>query len=209
MANTNTALIQVLGAIAYGEKKAYEEAKNASQQVADENERITLKKIAAEELRHHKGFVRRLNALGADPERAMRPYIEPLDKYHGMPPGDEISEAVWSFLGEGVATDMLIWLKKVVDPETSSFVDTVMEDEAGHERHAVENLKAIIGNSPANKLKASKAAFDFVGRMLFSSGGNGIPFYAFVRLGRPHELLTNLITGYLRRIAAIQGIIKL
>ncbi|MGI8793920.1 MAG: ferritin-like fold-containing protein [Acidimicrobiales bacterium] len=44
-----------------------------------ETQRKRFRKVAAEELRHHKGFVTRLEALGADPERAMRPYREALD----------------------------------------------------------------------------------------------------------------------------------
>ena len=62
---TNTALIQVLGAIAYGELKAHEGAKAAAAEATTEDERRWHRQVAAEELRHHKGFVKRLEALGA------------------------------------------------------------------------------------------------------------------------------------------------
>lgn len=78
----NTALIQVLGAVAHGELKAYEGAK-ADAAATDEATRRRYRKVAAEELRHHEGFVARLEALGADPERAMRPYRQALDTCSG------------------------------------------------------------------------------------------------------------------------------
>ena len=132
----NTALIQVLGAVAYGELKAYEGAKAEADAATAEAERRRYRKVAAEELRHHKGFVARLEAMGADPERAMAPYRGPLDRYHGRAPGDAVDEAVFGYLGEGVADDLLQWLRRVVDPETAAFIDTVIEDEVEHEAGA-------------------------------------------------------------------------
>src|SRR5690606_3196130 len=70
----NKALVQVLGAVAYGELKAYEGAKADAERATDPAVRRRFRKVAAEELRHHKGFVSRLQAMGADPARAMRPY---------------------------------------------------------------------------------------------------------------------------------------
>ena len=78
----NKALVQVLGAVAYGELKAYEGAKAEAEAAPDEATRKRFRKVAAEELRHHKGFVARLEAMGADPERAMRPYRVAFDRYH-------------------------------------------------------------------------------------------------------------------------------
>src|SRR5487761_1477561 len=126
----STALIQVLGAVAYGEQKAYEEAKGFAAQATGDANRKMWRTIAAEELRHHKGFVRRLEALGADPQRAMRPFRASLDHYHGLPPeSDEVSAAVIALLGEGIAADLLQWLRKVSDPDTAIFIDTVIADE--------------------------------------------------------------------------------
>ena len=78
----NTALIQVLGAVAYGELKAYDGAKAEAESAETDEARRWHRQVAAEELRHHKGFVKRLEALGAEPERAMAPYRLPLDRYH-------------------------------------------------------------------------------------------------------------------------------
>src|SRR5579883_1850113 len=116
-------MIQVLGAIAYGEQKAHDAAAAEAAAATDEADRRALRKIAAEELRHHKGFVRRLEALGADPDRAMAPYRTSLDKYHGAHKGSDVQEAVWAYLGEGVADDLLSWLRRVADADTAAFID--------------------------------------------------------------------------------------
>jgi hypothetical protein len=154
----NTTLVQVLGAVAYGEWKAYEGAKADAAAAPDEATRRRFRKVAAEELRHHKGFVARLEALGADPERAMRPFRGPLDRYHGHRSDDPVEEAVFSYLGEGVADDLLHWLRRVVDPETAAFIDTVIADEVDHEAAAASDggahaLERSAGRHAARRLR--------------------------------------------------------
>ncbi|HMC52351.1 MAG TPA: ferritin-like domain-containing protein [Acidimicrobiales bacterium] len=197
-----TALIQVLGAVAYGEWKAYEGARTRAQQAGTEEERLAYRKVAAEELRHHKGFRARLEALGADPERAMRPYRGALDRYHAGEPGSPIEEAVWSYLGEGVADDLLQWLRRVVDPETAAFIDTVIADEEEHEAMATAELRSLV-SGPRQRQAAGRAAQSMALHMLGSGGATPLPFTAFVRLGRPLELIGAILGGHVRRMRAI------
>lgn len=197
------ALIQVLGAIAYGEWKAYEGALAKASVATDATERRVWRTIAAEELRHHKGFLRRLRALDADPDRAMRPYRTALDRFHAAPEGDEVEEAVWSFMGEGVADDLLRWFRRVADAETAAFVESVLADEVGHEARAAASLRALLEGAPGRKSAAARAARRMVGRMIGAGGGDAMPFIAFARLGRTHELLGQLVGGQIRRLRAI------
>lgn len=198
----NKALIQVLGAVAYGELKAYDGAKAEAQAATDEATRLRYRKVAAEELRHHKGFVARLEALGADPERAMRPYRQALDTYHGHEPGDPVDEAMFGYLGEGIADDLLTWLRKVVDPDTAAFIDTVIEDEIEHEANAAADLRAVL-EDPTNRRKAERASQKMVAQMLWSGRRGATPLIAFLRLGRPADLLATIIGGHARRMRAL------
>jgi rubrerythrin len=201
-----TALVQVLGAIAYGEWKAYEGATakaDAAAAAGDASSRRVWRQIAAEELRHHKGFVRRLEALGADPERAMRPYRASLDRYHGSPEGDEVEEAVWSFMGEGVADDLLRWFRHVADPETAAFVETVLADEVGHEARAAAALRELLDAAPGRRVTAARAARRMVQRMVVAGQPSPVRFGAFLQLGRAPELFGELIGGQVRRLRAI------
>jgi len=197
-----TALIQVLGAVAYGEWKAYEKAKAKEGEAADPADRLTWRTIAAQELRHHRGFVRRLEVMGADPERAMRPYRNALDRYHGTEPGNPVEEAVWSYLGEGVADDLLEWLRRVADADTAAFIDTVIADEEEHEGLATEHLRALLAD-PATHAEAARAARRMALVMLGSGRVTPLPFAAFVRVGRPHELIAAILGGHARRMRAI------
>ena len=199
----NTPLIQVLGAVAYGELKAYEGAKAEAEAATTEAERRRFRKVAAEELRHHKGFVARLEALGADPERAMAPYRGPLDRYHGRTPGDAVDEAVFGYLGEGVADDLLQWLRRVVDPETATFIDTVIADEVEHEAGAAADLRAVLEITPDGRRRAARASRRMLVHMLWSGRRGATPLTAFLRLGRPHDLLGAILGGHARRMAAV------
>jgi DNA-binding ferritin-like protein (Dps family) len=199
----NTALVQVLGAVAYGEHKAYEGAKLQADAATDEATRRRYRTVAAEELRHHKGFVSRLEALGADPERAMRPYRVALDRYHGRPPADAVTEAVYGYLGEGVADDLLTWLRRVVDSDTATFIDTVIEDEVEHEAAAAADLRAVLDAEPGGRRRAARASRQMLVHMLWSGRDRGAPMAAFLRLGRPAELLRVLAAGHVRRMRAI------
>lgn len=198
----NTALVQVLGAVAYGELKAYEGAKADAAAAPDEAARRRYRKVAAEELRHHKGFVARLEAMGADPERAMRPYRRALDTYHGRAPGHPVDEAIFGYLGEGIADDLLTWLRTVVDPDTAAFIDTVIEDEVEHEAAAAAELRAVL-DSPAARLRAGRAAQKMVAHMLLSGRRGATPMAAFLRVGRPVDLLAAILGGHVRRMRAV------
>lgn len=200
-------MIQVLGAIAYGEWKAYDGARREADAATDPAEAASHRKVAAEELRHHKGFVRALEAMGADPERAMAPYRGALDTYHATETGDPVAEAMWAYLGEGVADDLLGWLRKVVDADTAAFVESVIADEEEHEALAAERLRSLIEAEPDGRVRAGKAARSMITRMLSSSPGSGrtppLRFMAFLRAGRPHELLWAITSGYARRLRAV------
>lgn len=81
---TNPALVEVLGAVAYGEQKAHEMATDRARLAGDDVTRRQWRRIADGELGHHEGFVRRLEALGADPQRAMAPYRGAVDRVHDL-----------------------------------------------------------------------------------------------------------------------------
>lgn len=198
----NKALVQVLGAVAYGELKAYEGAKAKAAEATDERTRRQFRKVAAEELRHHKGFVKRLEAMGADPERAMRPYRDALDRYHAGRGGSDVAEAMFGYLGEGIADDLLSWLRQVVDSDTAAFIDTVIADEVEHEAAAAAELRGVL-DTPGARQEAARASRRMVAQMLWSGRDKAAPMAAFLRLGKPADLLAVLAGGHFRRMRAV------
>jgi hypothetical protein len=94
-----------------------------------------------------------------------------------------------------------------VDPETGAFVDSVLADGEGHAALAAAALREQLGDAPAGRARAGRAARRLALQMV-SSGARGGPadaarFLAFLRLGRPHELLGAILGGQQRRLAAI------
>ena len=199
----NKALVQVLGAVAYGELKAHELAKAEAEKAEAPDARRRHRIVAAEELRHHKGFVGRLKAMGADPERAMKPFRVPLDRYHAYRPEDPVEAAMFSYLGEGVADDLLSWLRQVADAETAAFIDTVIEDEVGHEAAAAADLRSVLDSEPGARPRAMVAAGRMVAHMLWSGRTGALPLSAFLRLGRGDALIVALVSGQSRRLRAV------
>jgi hypothetical protein len=200
---TEKALVQVLGAVAYGELQAYEGCKVRAAEATDPEERRAWMRQASQELRHYRGFVARLENLGADPERAMRPCRQPLDRFNANQPTDDLEAAVWGYLGEGMADDLMVWLRRVVDDETASFVDSVIRDEAEDEDRAAEELRALLDGRPEQRRLAAQAARRMVLNLLRSGRGGMAPASAFFRLGRPHELVGLIAGGIGRRLREI------
>jgi len=203
----DAAMIQVLGAIAYGELGAHEEAKAKAAAATDDEERTRWRVIAGQELRHYKGFTARLKAMGADPEAAMAEFRPALDAYRGTRPADEVEAAVWAFLGEGIADDLMVWFKTVVDDEMAAFVASVLTDEEAHEGQAAAALRTVIGDNPGSADAALSAAQTMVDNMIASGGGVGTvpsaPLLAFMRVGRADELVRLIMRGFARRLREI------
>lgn len=196
-------MIQVLGAISYGEWRAYEGARAKAETVTDDAEKLAWRTIAAQELRHYKGFTARLEAMGADPDEAMAEFRPTLDTYNTNQPGNAVEDAVWSFLGEGIADDLMVWFRDVVDDDLRAFVETVLADEAEHEDHAAVELRAILASDPANLELARGAAQSMVDNMLSSGGPTSSPVLAFLQLGRADELIKTIVGGFARRLDEI------
>ena len=142
-------------------------------------------------------------ALGDLYKRAMDPYRGPLNTFHAGQPSDTLDSAIWDYMGEGVADDLLGWLVRVADPETASFIRSVQEDEVEHEANAAAGLRDLLETHPGGHRQANLAAARMVRHMLSSGGLRLSPFVAFLRLGRPGDLLGALVGGQVRRLRAI------
>ena len=133
----------------------------------------------------------------------MRPYRTALDRYHSKELGRDVEGGVVAFLGEGVADDLLRWLREVVDDDTAAFIDTVIADEVEHEEHAAETLRRQLADTPDGRRRAGRATRQMVGHMLRSGDRAAAPMLAFLRVGRPTKLLSALAGGHVRRMREI------
>ena len=70
------AVVDLLGALAYGELSAFTRLAGDSELAPTQPLKAAVAGLAVAEFRHYEILVRRLEEMGADPESAMAPFVE-------------------------------------------------------------------------------------------------------------------------------------
>ncbi|MDQ1711991.1 MAG: hypothetical protein QOE45_1441 [Frankiaceae bacterium] len=143
------AVVELLGALAYGELTAFERLATDSALAPTLTDKAELAAMAAAEFGHYDRLVRHLRELGVDPEAAMAPFVEALDEFHDLTaPSDWYEGLIKAYVGDGLAADFYREVAQVLDPATRDFVLDVLAD-TGHSSFAVDRVRAAIGADPA------------------------------------------------------------
>jgi hypothetical protein len=79
----------------------------------------------------------------------------------------------------------------------------VIEDEIEHEAGAAADLRSVLETEPHGRRRAGRASRKMLVQMLWSGRTDAAPLAAFLRLGRPHELLGAILGGHVRRMSAV------
>lgn len=150
MADTNNeAVVDLLGALAYGELTAFERLAADSALAPTVTDKALLAGMAVAEFSHYDRLVGRLRDAGEDPEAAMAPFVEVLDEFHAMTaPSDWYEGLIKAYVGDGLAADFYREVAQVLDDSTRDFVLDVLAD-TGHSAFAVDRVRAAIAEDPA------------------------------------------------------------
>src|SRR5450756_1723069 len=76
------AVVDLLGALAYGELTAFSRLAADAEMAPSQPEKAALARVAVAEFHHHEALTRRLSEMGVDPDEAMEPFIAPIDAFH-------------------------------------------------------------------------------------------------------------------------------
>ena len=76
------AVIDLLGALAYGELTAFSRLAADAEMAPSQPEKAALARVAVAEFHHYEALTRRLSEMGVDPDEAMAPFIAPIDEFH-------------------------------------------------------------------------------------------------------------------------------
>src|SRR3954462_4572562 len=76
------AVVDLLGAIAYGEISAFERLAEDSKLAPTLEDKVAIASMATTEFGHVARLRERLAALGADPFEAMAPFVGAIDRFH-------------------------------------------------------------------------------------------------------------------------------
>jgi ferritin-like protein len=143
------AVVELLGALAYGELTAFERLATDSALAPTLTDKAELAGMAVAEFQHYERLVDRLRSLGIDPEEAMAPFVEALDEFHDMTaPSDWYEGLIKAYVGDGLAADFYREVAQVLDAGTRDFVLDVLAD-TGHSSFAVDRVRAAIEEDPA------------------------------------------------------------
>ncbi|MET9431036.1 ferritin-like fold-containing protein [Streptomyces sp. NPDC003036] len=142
------AVVDLLGALAYGELAAFERLAEDAKLAPTLADKAELAKMASAEFHHFERLRDRLTAIDVDPTAAMEPFAKALDDFHRQTaPSDWLEGLVKAYVGDSIASDFYREVAARLDSDTRALVLAVLDD-TGHGNFAVEKVRAAIEADP-------------------------------------------------------------
>jgi hypothetical protein len=141
---SRAALVDLLGALAYGELSAFDRLAEDARTAPTLAGRAALAAMAAAEMGHFRLLEEHLESLGVSAPDAMAPFVSALDAYHrSTAPHDWLESLVKAYVGDGLAADFYREIAGWLPEPTSSLVRRVLAD-TGHSAFAEREVAAAI-----------------------------------------------------------------
>jgi hypothetical protein len=138
------AVVDLLGAIAYGEMSAFERLADDSKLAPDLADKAELAAMASTEFGHFERLRSRLTDLGADPFAAMAPFVAAFEEFHvRTAPADWLEGLVKAYVGDGLAGDFYREVASFVDADTRALIVESLAD-AGQSAFVVDRVRRAI-----------------------------------------------------------------
>ena len=142
------AVIDLLGAIAYGEISAFERLAEDAKLAPSLEDKVAISGMAATEFGHLGMLTERLAELGADPFEAMAPFQQALDRFHDhTAPSDWFEGLIKAYVGDGLAADFYREIAAYLDPRTRDLIIASLGD-AGQSQFVIDRVRAAIAADP-------------------------------------------------------------
>jgi hypothetical protein len=136
------AVVDLLGAIAYGEISAFERLAEDARMAPKLEDKVAIGSMAATEFGHVGLLLERLTELGADPYAAMAPFREPIDLFHAhTAPADWYESLIKAYVGDGMAADFYREIAAYLDARTRDLIIASLTD-AGQSEFVVDRVRA-------------------------------------------------------------------
>src|SRR3954471_20100886 len=138
------AVVDLLGAIAYGEISAFERLAEDAKLAPSLEDKVAIATMATAEFAHVARLNDRLSQLGADPFAAMAPFRHAIDRFHEhTAPADWFEGLIKAYVGDGLANDFYREIAAYLDADTRDLVIASLAD-AGHAAFVVDRVRAAI-----------------------------------------------------------------
>jgi hypothetical protein len=143
------AVVDLLGALAYGELSAFDHLADDAGLAPTLAGRAQMSAMAAVEFGHYQRLADRLTELGATPDQAMAPFVAALETYHALTkPSTWLESVVKAFVGYGLAEDFYREVSAFVDDSTGTLIREVLS-EAGRGEFAVGEVTVALAERPS------------------------------------------------------------
>jgi hypothetical protein len=138
------AVVDLLGAIAYGEISAFERLAEDGKLAPTLEDKVEIAGMASLQFSRVGPLHDRIRALGADPFVAMAPFRQALDLFHEhTAPADWYESLIKAFVGDGLADDFYREIAAYLDPDTRDLIIASVDDSAAS-AFVVERVRAAI-----------------------------------------------------------------
>jgi hypothetical protein len=137
------AVVDLLGAISYGEISAFERLAEDATLAPSLEDKVAIAGMASLQFSRVAPLHERIRALGADPFAAMAPFREALDLFHEhTAPSDWWESLIKAYVGDGLADDFYREIAADLDADTRDLVIASVEDASA--AFVVERVRAAI-----------------------------------------------------------------
>ena len=137
-------VVDLLGALAYGELSAFDRMTEDSRTAPTLAGRAALAQMAAAEIGHFTLLQNHLAAEGLTVEDAMAPFVKGFDAFHeSTSPKSWLESLVKAYVGDGLAAEFYREISRHLDAGTRDLVLGVLAD-TGHSGFVVPRVRAAI-----------------------------------------------------------------
>jgi 1,2-phenylacetyl-CoA epoxidase catalytic subunit len=141
-------VVDLLGALAYGELSAFDRMTEDSRSAPTLAGRAALAQMAAAEIGHFTLLQKYLAAEGVAVEDAMAPFVKGFDAFHeSTSPKSWLESLVKAYVGDGLAADFYREVAEWLDEPTRELVLAVLAD-TGHSAFAEREVLAAVESDP-------------------------------------------------------------
>ena len=138
------AVVDLLGAVAYGEISAFERLAADARMAPELSDKAALARMASLEYLHFERLRDYLELMGAEAIGAMHPFKDAFDAFHARTASSDWLEGmVTAYVGDGLAADFYGEISAFLDPDTRRVVTESLRD-AGHSEFIVPRVRAAI-----------------------------------------------------------------
>jgi hypothetical protein len=142
------AVIDLLGAISYGEISAFERLAEDARMAPNLQDKVAIATMASAEFGKVAALHGRIAELGADPFVAMTPFRDAIDLFHEhTAPADWYESLIKAYVGDGLADDFYREIAAYLDTATRDLVIASLDAEA-HSAFVVDRVRAAIAADP-------------------------------------------------------------